>query len=101
MNWPGSLALRRYFQRYLDRKQPPLPALTLTQQRIYILPSRLGLWFAVLVVLLYLLGTNYQNNLILLLSFLLIGLLLLFLLFDKLLDVVLPAGPLATLLGGN
>lgn len=77
MNWPGSLALRRYFLRYLDRKQPPLPALTLTQQRIYILPSRLGLWFAVLVVLLYLLGTNYQNNLILLCSFMLLSLLLL------------------------
>jgi uncharacterized protein (DUF58 family) len=77
MNWPGRLALRRYFLRYLERKQPPLPALTLTQQRIYILPSRLGWWFAVLVILLYLLGTNYQNNLIILCSFMLLSLLLL------------------------
>lgn len=77
MNWPGHLTLRRAWLRYLDRKQPAQPAVTLTQQRIYILPSRLGWWFVTLVVLLYLLGTNYQNNLILLCSFLLLSLLLL------------------------
>lgn len=69
--------LQQKFQAYLARSQPAQPSVCLTQKRIYILPSRLGLWFALLVLILYLLGTNYQNNLILLSSFMLLSLLLL------------------------
>ncbi|MFN3899155.1 MAG: hypothetical protein ACK4ML_02170, partial [Alishewanella aestuarii] len=69
--------LQQKFQAYLARSQPAQPSVCLTQKRIYIFPSRLGLWFALLVLILYLLGTNYQNNLILLSSFMLLSLLLL------------------------
>lgn len=64
------------FERFLERRQPPTAEVTLSQNRIYILPSRLGWWFGLLVILLYLLGTNYQNNLILITAFMIISLLL-------------------------
>ncbi|WP_333607987.1 hypothetical protein [Arsukibacterium sp.] len=41
------------------------------------MPSSYGYWFSVLLLLLYLLGTNYQNNLILLLCFILSSIFLL------------------------
>lgn len=62
--------------RFLERRQPAVAMVTLSQNRIYILPSRLGCWFGLLVILLYLLGTNYQNNLILITAFMLISLFL-------------------------
>ncbi|WP_100641768.1 DUF58 domain-containing protein [Alteromonas facilis] len=43
---------------------------------VFIFPSRFGWLFIVLCMCLFLLGTNYQNNLMLLLCFLLVGLLL-------------------------
>lgn len=69
-------ALRQRFERWLDRRQPATKQLTLTQGIIYILPNRFGCWFALLIVLLYLLGTNYQNNLMLLVSFVLLSIFL-------------------------
>lgn len=67
----------RLLSRYLDKRQPAAPRVTLVQKLIFILPTRYGWWFLGLIVLLYLLGTNYQNNLILLLSYLLLSLFLL------------------------
>lgn len=63
--------------RWLDKRQPAAANVTLTQRTIFILPTRFGCWFALLFILLYLLGTNYQNNLILLLCYLLLALFLL------------------------
>ncbi|MDP2713372.1 DUF58 domain-containing protein [Rheinheimera sp.] len=63
--------------RYLDKRQPPADRVTLVQKLIFILPTRYGWWFVLLITLLYLLGTNYQNNLILLLCYLLLSLFLL------------------------
>ncbi len=45
----------------------------LTRNNVFILPSRFGLVFLMFIVLLFLLGTNYQNNLILLMSYLFIS----------------------------
>lgn len=73
---PLTKALRQRFERWLDRRQPATNELTLTQGIIYILPNRFGCWFALLIVLLYLLGTNYQNNLMLLVSFVLLSIFL-------------------------
>lgn len=81
----STLSLRRYlYQRYwrwishyLDKRQPAADKVVLTQKLIFILPSRYGCWFMLLTALLYLLGTNYQNNLILLLSYLMLSLFLL------------------------
>lgn len=69
--------LRQWFNHWLDKRQPRAREVILTQKIIYILPSRFGLWYILLLVLLYLLGTNYQNNLILLMSYMLVSVLLL------------------------
>ena len=77
--------LRQFFQqrywtfitRYLDKRQPAAPGVILSQKLIFILPSRYGCWFMLLMILLYLLGTNYQNNLILLVMYLMLSLFLL------------------------
>lgn len=66
-----------FITRYLDQRQPAAPSVTLTQKLIFILPSRYGCWFMLLMLLLYLLGTNYQNNLILLVMYLMLSLFLL------------------------
>lgn len=68
--------LRQRFSRWLDKRQPSAERATLHQGVIYILPSRFGCWFLLLIALLYLLGTNYQNNLILLVSFILLSIML-------------------------
>ncbi|MCH8538093.1 MAG: DUF58 domain-containing protein [Alkalimonas sp.] len=44
---------------------------------LLVFPSRYGFWFVLLLILLYLLGTNYQNNLVLLLTYLLLSVFLL------------------------
>ncbi|MDX1537816.1 DUF58 domain-containing protein [Arsukibacterium sp.] len=68
---------RKWINNWLDNRQPKARQVTLTQKIIYILPSRFGLWYIFLLILLYLLGTNYQNNLILLMSYMLVSVLLL------------------------
>lgn len=69
--------LKQWFNNWLDSRQPRARQVTLSQKIIYILPSRFGLWYILLLILLYLLGTNYQNNLILLMSYMLFSVLLL------------------------
>lgn len=71
---------QRYWQfvsNYLDKRQPAGSTVTLVQKLIFILPTRYGWWFFLLIILMYLLGTNYQNNLILLLCYLLLSVFLL------------------------
>lgn len=70
-------AIREKFWQWLERRQPAQNRLTLRQNILYVLPTRYGFSLLALAVILYLLGSNYQNNLILLLSFLLIVLLVL------------------------
>lgn len=59
---------------FLARRLPPAREQTLSHRGIFILPSGFGLAWLVLTALLYLLGTNYQNNLIIGISLLLISL---------------------------
>ncbi len=63
-------ALRRFY----TKRAPQTKKITLQHRTIYVLPSRTGLGFFVAIILLWLLGTNYQNNLVLASSFLLISL---------------------------
>ncbi len=56
------------------RRAPRAAEVTLRHRSIYVLPSRAGLGFLLTIVVLWLLGTNYQNNLILGTSFLLLSL---------------------------
>jgi uncharacterized protein (DUF58 family) len=47
--------------------------LTLKRKNIYLLPSRRGMFFLLAIVVIWVLGTNYQNNLALGLSYLLLA----------------------------
>ena len=65
----------RRFQAWLTRRIPAHYSHTLHRKNIFIFPSKVGVSFLITVVLLWLLGTNYQNNVVLLLSFLLLSVL--------------------------
>lgn len=73
--WTGGLSAR--LRSWALRRQPRVHSLTLTQNRIYILPTRAGFWFLVTVLIILLLGINYENNLVYAVSFLLLALLVL------------------------
>ena len=60
--------------RWLARRIPPAPSLTLGYRNLFILPTPLGYQYLLLVGTLFVLGTNYQNNLILALAYLLLSL---------------------------
>ena len=62
------------WQRWLVRRLPPSPEIILSHRSIFILPSGFGLVWLSLILLLYLFGTNYQNNLVIGLSILLLSL---------------------------
>lgn len=96
-------AVRAKFWRWLERRQPAQSSLTLRQNILYVLPTRYGLSLLALAVILYLLGSNYQNNLILLLSFLLIALLVLCILlaFQNLHGLKLHASDAAAAFAGD
>jgi uncharacterized protein (DUF58 family) len=66
--------LRHTLAEWARRRQGPdsLP-LTLSRRRLYILPTRAGLGFAVLVLTMLAAGLNYANSLALLFAFLLAG----------------------------
>lgn len=62
------------FFRWLDRRAPAADLHRLHLKNLYILPTLTGWMFLVLTALIWLLGTNYQNNLILALSYLQVSL---------------------------
>ncbi|MFC6632329.1 DUF58 domain-containing protein [Microbulbifer taiwanensis] len=65
---------RGLVQRWLNRRSPPSRSVTLDHSRLFILPTRAGMGFLLVVLLLWLLGTNYENNLVFALTFLLVSL---------------------------
>ena len=67
-------ALHRRYRRWVDRRTPPVDQCHLDFRRLYILPSRAGVGFLVLVAALWLLATNFENGLIFILCFLLLAL---------------------------
>ncbi|WP_259394856.1 DUF58 domain-containing protein [Shewanella sp. SR44-3] len=69
---PKKLRLR--WQKWLAKRIPASRQFTLSHKSIFILPSAFGLAWIGLILLLYLFGTNYQNNLIIGLSLLLASL---------------------------
>jgi uncharacterized protein (DUF58 family) len=66
--------LRERMARWIRRRQGPdsLP-LTLARRRLYILPTRTGVGFGVLLALMLVAGLNYANSIALFLTFLLVG----------------------------
>lgn len=69
------LTIRKWFKqrfdKWLKKNIPPNGKITLTRNNLFILPTWFGAAYLVTCFTLFLLGTNYQNNLILFLSFLL------------------------------
>jgi uncharacterized protein (DUF58 family) len=65
------LQLTGRFGRWLDRRIPPSPRITLSQRSIFIFPTITGFAFGGLVVLLVLGAINYQNSLVYAVAFLL------------------------------
>jgi len=61
---------QRFF-RWLDRKIPQSDSYRLNLKNLYILPTALGWVFISLLIVLWVLGSNYQNNLVLALCYLL------------------------------
>lgn len=66
------LLIRQRVWRWLDQRLPPVTRHTLRQRSLFVFPTSFGFSVVALVLLLYVLGTNYQNNLIILLSYLLL-----------------------------
>lgn len=66
-------ALGRRYRRWIDRRTRPVAVARLNHRRLYILPSAAGFGFLALVAALWLLATNFENNLVFLLSFLLLA----------------------------
>ncbi len=62
------------FNRWLDRRMPPADSITLDQRKIFIMPTRIGMYFAFLIVAMVMAGINYQNSLVFALAFLLASL---------------------------
>ncbi len=66
--------IKRRLNRWLKRRIPPASKHTLSNRNIFIMPTRFGYAYLIFVVLLFLLATNYQNNVIMLLSYLMASL---------------------------
>jgi uncharacterized protein (DUF58 family) len=62
------------FDRWLKRRIPAASQHKLSNRNIFIMPTRFGFVYLLFVVLLFLLATNYQNNVIMLLSYLMASL---------------------------
>ncbi|WP_158970293.1 DUF58 domain-containing protein [Paraglaciecola sp. L3A3] len=82
--------LQQLTNKWLDKRIPAAYKHQLNHKNVFILPAKFGGLFLVLCFLLFLLGTNYQNNLMLLLCYFLLALFLINLLasyvnFSKLL----------------
>ena len=67
---------KTYFHHWAAKRSPLATHVILRHKTIYILPGKQGLAFLFVVLLIWLLGTNYQNNLILAFSFFLMSVML-------------------------
>ncbi|MES2819001.1 MAG: DUF58 domain-containing protein [Pseudomonadota bacterium] len=90
--------MRALFQtrwsRWLNRRIPAAAQVQLTQRRIFIIPTRVGLAFAVALILMLLAAINYQNSLAYGLTFLLASVFILAILhtYRNLAGLILKAG---------
>lgn len=64
---------RKRLDKWLDRRAPLSSAHKLAQHNLYTFPNTTGLGLAFTIFIIWLLGTNYQNNLILSVAYILIS----------------------------
>jgi len=66
---------RQHFERWFEKRNPPsTDAILLHSRRLYILPTRFGYLFAMLLMFLFLAAINYQNSMAFVLTFMLTSL---------------------------
>ena len=63
--------MHRRFREWVNRRIPPARSVTLDQKRIFIFPSRAGLFFGLSLLVMLMAAINYQNNMSYALTFLL------------------------------
>jgi uncharacterized protein (DUF58 family) len=63
--------MRRRFRSWVNRRIPPAREVTLNQRRIFIFPSRTGLFFGCSLLVMLIAAINFENNLSYALTFLL------------------------------
>ena len=73
--------IERRFNRWLELRIRPEKQLSLGQKRIYILPSKAGLFLFFLILALLVMAINFQNNLVYMFTFWLLALLVINVLF--------------------
>lgn len=66
--------LTHWFWHWVARRAPRAESVRLRHKSIYVLPTLQGVGFLLVITLLWLLGTNYENNLVLASAFLLLSL---------------------------
>lgn len=94
----SGLGLRRKLQQWsetwLSKRVPRSRSATLDQRRIFILPTRNGLYFLLMTAVLFFGGINYSNSMILLVALMLVSLFLVSILhtFVNLLGLTLESG---------
>lgn len=86
--------LKPFWQRWLARRIPPASRIQLDHRRIFILPTRTGVMYALMLVLMLLAAINYQNSLAYGLTFLLlsVGLLAILHTYRNVSGLILSAG---------
>ncbi|WP_028865518.1 DUF58 domain-containing protein [Psychromonas aquimarina] len=91
------------FESWLKRRIPAVKTITLNRGNTFIFPSRAGFLYILTVLMLFLLGTNYQNNLILFVVFFLCSFMLtcLLLSYQNLANLTLTANPVKAQFAGQ
>lgn len=72
INWlPAAIVepCQQTFNRWLNRRIKPTRKVTLDQNKIFIFPTREGFFFGLMIVAMFLGGVNYENTLVLAMSF--------------------------------
>jgi len=64
-----SLLFKQRFERWLKKRIPAQASHQLSRHNIFIMPTRFGFAYLLFVFILFLLATNYQNNIIMLMSY--------------------------------
>jgi uncharacterized protein (DUF58 family) len=91
------------FRSWLNRRVPPQKQITLNLRNIFILPSRQGVYFSLLMLLILVAGINYQNSLAHALAFLLMSLFMVSMLhtYRNLSGLVIVAGKASEVFAGD
>ncbi len=86
--------LESRWSQWLSKRMPPSRKLTLNQKRVFILPTGMGAGYLLTTFLLFIAGVNYNNSLVLSLSFLLGSLFVVTILqtFSNLSGLIITAG---------